>query len=223
MGEGTNGREAQMKKTDRRIMRTRAAIRTAFLHLMEGKDYESITVTDISERAGINRKTFYDHYETKEQLFKSMIYEMFDELFGIFMYEKENPGFDLDRSVLERDVSRFFEAVDRYREELEVMITSRTSGLAFQIAETIILERMEKIHIMTGEAAGMVPASLIVLRLNSFFLTAIDWWLDQTEYSAQEAAGFFCKMMRRDIANVFRYHRMPVSDTETAQDARRES
>ena len=36
----------------------------AFLELLEKKDFEFITVKEICEKAGVNRSTFYLHYET---------------------------------------------------------------------------------------------------------------------------------------------------------------
>ena len=80
--------QATGAKMDLRIRRTRSAIREAFVALMQEKEYTAITVTDISEMAGINRKTFYAHYETKEQLLSHLIDEMFSDLLGTLMYEK---------------------------------------------------------------------------------------------------------------------------------------
>ena len=38
----------------------------ALLILLEKKNYEYITVKEICEKAGVNRSTFYLHYETME-------------------------------------------------------------------------------------------------------------------------------------------------------------
>ena len=40
----------------------------AFLALLEEKDFAYITVKEICERAGVNRSTFYLHYETVNDL-----------------------------------------------------------------------------------------------------------------------------------------------------------
>ena len=54
---------------DRRILRTKHAIRQAFLSLLADRAFEDITVSALSERAGINRKTFYLHYNSTRELF----------------------------------------------------------------------------------------------------------------------------------------------------------
>ncbi len=152
-------------KQDRRILRTRRMIQEAFLQLMHSKEYESITITDISSLAGINRKTFYAHFESKEELFTRMMQEMFFDLFRSFMYEKAKPEMKLDTDVLHKDIVCYLKKVDKYREELNTMITGQTSGLAFTTAENVIWDCMEQIHVINGKDAGYVPAELLVFKI----------------------------------------------------------
>ncbi|MGI5953296.1 TetR/AcrR family transcriptional regulator [Dysosmobacter sp.] len=53
-----------MKKSESRYFNTALRMDQAFLKLLEQKDMEYITVKEICEAAGINRSTFYLHYET---------------------------------------------------------------------------------------------------------------------------------------------------------------
>ena len=50
------------KKTDRRVVKTKHAIFKAFVELLNEKDINQITITDVAKRANINRKTFYNYY-----------------------------------------------------------------------------------------------------------------------------------------------------------------
>ncbi len=59
-------------KQDRRVLRTRAAIRAAFLHQLETVGYDAITVRSLTEEAQINRNTFYLHYEDKPALTRAI-------------------------------------------------------------------------------------------------------------------------------------------------------
>ena len=49
------------KKSYRNAVRSKTMIRQAFLELLQEKPYEKITVTDIAQRADLNRSTFYAH------------------------------------------------------------------------------------------------------------------------------------------------------------------
>ena len=46
-------------KIDRRILRTRQALREALFTLIQEKDYDEITVEEITDRANLGRATFY--------------------------------------------------------------------------------------------------------------------------------------------------------------------
>jgi AcrR family transcriptional regulator len=55
----------EQEKLDPRIKRTRRMIEEAFSALVLEKGFQSLSVQDITERAGINRATFYAHFPDK--------------------------------------------------------------------------------------------------------------------------------------------------------------
>lgn len=56
------------KRPDRRQIKTKRAIRDALITLMEDKDISQITIRELSDCADINRKTFYAHYNSVEDV-----------------------------------------------------------------------------------------------------------------------------------------------------------
>lgn len=65
---------------DPRVKRTRKAIQQAFLELIAKKDFEAITVQDITQQAGLNRATFYTHFPDKYELLNLTVNEMLREV-----------------------------------------------------------------------------------------------------------------------------------------------
>lgn len=65
-------------RIDPRVRRTKKAIETAFLALVSEQGFSQVTVQDITERAEINRATFYIHYRDKDDLFRNLVSENFD-------------------------------------------------------------------------------------------------------------------------------------------------
>lgn len=63
-------------KEDLRIQRTKEAIRKTFEEMILEMDYEQISIKELAERARINRKTFYLHYNTLDDLLREMQNEM---------------------------------------------------------------------------------------------------------------------------------------------------
>lgn len=55
------------------IKRARSYIIEALLQLMERKNYNDITITDIARRAGVNRTTFYRNFSNKDEVIKAYL------------------------------------------------------------------------------------------------------------------------------------------------------
>ena len=76
-------------RIDPRIRRTRHMLQQALEKLLETKDFESISVQDITDAATLNRATFYDHYPDKFGLLECMVARQF---FGLLA--QRNVKFD---------------------------------------------------------------------------------------------------------------------------------
>ena len=64
------------KKTDLRIIKTKKVLFDALISLLEEMPFEEIKISDICDRALINRSTFYSHYQDKYELLSNYIYEL---------------------------------------------------------------------------------------------------------------------------------------------------
>ena len=62
-----------MNRSESKYFATAAKMDEAFLALLEKKDFAYITVKEICEAAGVNRSTFYLHYETMADLLSESI------------------------------------------------------------------------------------------------------------------------------------------------------
>lgn len=65
---------------DRRVAKTRSALRRALIQLTEERGLDTLGVGDICERADINRGTFYNHFADKEALVIALEDEVLAEL-----------------------------------------------------------------------------------------------------------------------------------------------
>ena len=69
-----------MNRSESKYFATAARMDQAFLELLEEKDFAYITVKEICERAGVNRSTFYLHYETVNELLAESARYIIDKL-----------------------------------------------------------------------------------------------------------------------------------------------
>lgn len=67
-----------MNRNESKYFNTAIKMDNALLKLLEKKDLEYITVKEICENAGVNRSTFYLHYETIDDLLSESIEYMND-------------------------------------------------------------------------------------------------------------------------------------------------
>ena len=80
-----------MNKSESKYFATAARMDEAFLALLEKKDFAYITVKEICEAAGVNRSTFYLHYETMADLLSESVSHM-NEQFLAYM-KKDSDAF----------------------------------------------------------------------------------------------------------------------------------
>lgn len=87
------------QKTDLRVIRTKKAIRNAFLELLEEKDFDDITVRDLTTRADINRGTFYFHYKDKHELMKECQKEIMRGMSNIAKQNLQNIAMNSENNI----------------------------------------------------------------------------------------------------------------------------
>ena len=128
-------------RTDRRIEKTIKATETAYFELLSEKKNDRIPITELAARANIDRKTFYLHYNSVDDV----IDRHSRATVARIMAELENKGFFND--VL--DVSVFFETVLAVREEelqeFEVLQDPEITALAWRHAENNLKDMLSDI------------------------------------------------------------------------------
>src|SRR6185295_10924683 len=80
-----------VRKISGRAQKTRHRLGGALVSLLHERSFDTITVQDVLDRAGVGRATFYTHYRDKDDLFLSDI----DEFLEWFAHALERSG---DRS-----------------------------------------------------------------------------------------------------------------------------
>lgn len=66
---------------------SRKLLKDALLVLMEEKDYQDISISQLCERAGVSRKTFYRHYNRIDDILKQLLQEFAGQTAQMMMKE----------------------------------------------------------------------------------------------------------------------------------------
>ena len=109
-----------MKLEDRRVRRTKQLIKQSLIQLMQEKSFKEITVKDITERADLNRGTFYLHYVDIYDLLNSIESEILATIEKILLTYNESSAplscFELLQEV--------FSYIEINRESFEALLNS---------------------------------------------------------------------------------------------------
>jgi AcrR family transcriptional regulator len=203
------------EKEDRRVRKTRRALREAMQYLMAEKGYEQVTVEELAERADIGRTTFYLHYSAKQDL----LLEQFNELLGqlaeqlsqipISSWSQQGellptdtaPGRPIsmifEHAAANEDLYRIVlqgEGVDQASERLQTMMTDAVNAYLSHKLE----DKSERMNLE-------FPVDLFGNYFAGALLGMIKWWLEAGRpYSPQEMEAIFFKMFLPGASQVLR-------------------
>ncbi|KEQ22546.1 TetR/AcrR family transcriptional regulator [Paenibacillus tyrfis] len=152
----------QKNEADPRVIRTRRLLQDAFASLIQEKDFESITVRDIAERATVNRATFYAHFADKFEILESRLTDSFMTIINrrISGHEKLN----------EETIQSIFLGVCDFHKDLSIMCKRKYKSLGpvfeLQIKEKIqkiLLSFIDKDKMLSSPHAQLINTASIML------------------------------------------------------------
>lgn len=173
---------------------------------MKAVPYSTITVTMIANDAGINRKTFYAHYHNKDDLLFAMVYDMFDDLFGCFMYLKDSSCKSSQELQMQQDARKFLEKVTFYEERLLALITTETSETSISIADQVVLNHCRDIRIPSDREDKFLRKFYLEI-IRNFFMGIIDAWMESERISLDEGVAILSRIMNQSYMDIFCYKR----------------
>ena len=189
------------EKTDLRVLRTRRAIRDAFCSMIMEKDYQDITIKELTRRAMINRNTFYLHYSSIDALLR----ELQDEIAGTFIEEQVSYTRMTD---LRRMIRVFFEYMAT-RSPLQDRLLCSGSYQFFY--DRINRQIMEHRKLVNRGAFGMDEAAENIVFAYYGGITAIlyrQWAADGKKLSLEKVIQLATRLICDGMSSV-------VQETET--------
>lgn len=113
-------------KTDLRIIKSRLAIEHAFINLVEIKGFQNITITEIAEKAMVNRNTIYLNYGSKEDILEAIVRTSVEKYFGTINAEYFR-SIGLNKRKIEGFYRNLFKVVDDNIELYRIILTDQAS------------------------------------------------------------------------------------------------
>jgi len=183
--------EKDPPKIDRRILRTRLALRSAMLSLIKEKGFDAVTVEEITERANLGRATFYLHYKDKEDLLLEEFREIATNRVQVLSEipvsiwrssqgALESPGGTAPIMPLLLVFEHAEQNADLYRILFRGQSSERIAGQLREIIihsiNAIIQSRQ---HNESHSTQMEVPVELLASYFSGALMSSINWWLEQ--------------------------------------------
>ena len=179
-----------IKKTDKRKVRTKRLIRDALTELMEDKGFEGLTVRDLTEKAEINRGTFYLHYQDKYDLLGKSEAEILTEIVKITQLIQPKDVLTFNQNTALPFIIKLFELFHENSSFMKVILGPKGDA-KFQgklrdiIKKTFLQNVISKIK----KDEMLVPADYLFSYVSSAHLGVIQHWLETgMEKTPQEMA-----------------------------------
>lgn len=157
------------KKVDRRVLKSKKAIREAFLDLLQEKKLNDITIKDISERAQVDRKTFYNYYPSIFVLLNEFENELVMHLDALFE-EIDFSRFVSNPEEIFISLSRFVKPnIDYYKVMFMITFSENLSKKIIELLKFRIVVSFEK----TLLSLNMDPSKYDIQMVSEYLASAI--------------------------------------------------
>ncbi|MEA5137264.1 MAG: TetR-like C-terminal domain-containing protein [Candidatus Fimivivens sp.] len=119
-------------KDDRRCRKTQFAIKSALLTIMKEKPVAKISISELTDLADVNRKTFYNHYSDIASVLRDLEDEFLERLFALIDKNNiwnglENPAPFFEKLFLEIQSNQpFFKLLIESGEHVHLVFNFRT-------------------------------------------------------------------------------------------------
>ncbi|HDR6289190.1 TPA: TetR/AcrR family transcriptional regulator [Bacillus cereus] len=194
------------KRIDPRVRRTRILLRDAFIKLLSEKDYEHITINDITELATVNRATFYLHFQDKDDLVVQMIDEMLTQLFGdALKISSEDKSID----ELQRYIAlHVFEHISQYNEFFRIMLIEKGIPKFMTQMKNFIFTFYKDKFSKARYNTLPVPKEVIASYIASAYIGVIKWWLENDmPYSPEVMANQMIQLNSKGPIHLIKSHK----------------
>ncbi len=199
-GQARKGQQTPLFNVqDPRAVRSRDALRRAFLELLETKALDQITIQEITERASVGYVTFFRHHGTKESLLNEIAADQIRRLV------------DLTLPVLDAVDSRAASlALCSYVNEHRALWTTLLTGGAAAVLREEYIRISAEVAEVRAKPGAWLPSDIAGILFVSSTLELLTWWLRQARPMPVEQVA---EMHDRVITSPLLSHSAETSST----------
>lgn len=167
-------RKSSPVNIDPRVKRTRRLFRDALISLILEKDFASITIREITDRAEVAYITFYRHYESLDQL----LMEVLDEGLAELMTHIETLAKQSNDSDLETEGRLIFEYIGQKADLFRILLKSQSVTRVRKKVVRNISAIFQKSCVPLERLRNQTTINIASNHIATSLLSLIEWWLE---------------------------------------------
>jgi AcrR family transcriptional regulator len=179
-----------MEKLDRRIRRTHQLLGDALIALALERDYDSVTIKDITERADVAYVTFFRHYRDKDELLRHRLQAIMDD---IEMWSHED--------FRQSEGIKIFTFVQGKADIFRMLFKNHhTRYLVKQIQDRFAQQLAARCAPLYAHSQIVVPSEIVANHLAVSIFGLVEWWLDHDmAYPPEAMAQMYDTLIRTPL------------------------
>lgn len=180
-------------KTEESSKRQRE-IEQVLLDIMREKRYDEITVSEICERSGVPRKSFYRYFDGKEGAMQSLLYHNITDFhsFSLLIEKKE-------KRTLQGEFEEFFLYWKEKRDFLEAFDKSQLIGLLVENSTSYAMSEFVNIQKFLPEGDEREKKHVFQFTICGLMTITIDWYRSGFAESVPEIAKTAARIISKPL------------------------
>lgn len=164
-----------MKKLNKQVQRSIEWIGDALMAILETKSFADISITEITERAGVSRLTFYRNFKSKEDIVLSLLARAARD------WTEKVDAFDGESGTVTELVTDMFRMLDKNRRYLKLLFISGLEHLYTEFMTPYFNKVIS--HSQTFCGLDHFQKSFLV---GGMLCASVEWISDSRGLSAEE-------------------------------------
>ncbi len=183
-------------KDDQRVALTKRLLKEGLLRLMQDKPIEKIGVSELCKESGINRATFYRHYELPRDVLLNIGHDLFDGL-----------RFDTWEIASVQDIAHYTDVVlnhiDQNADTLKILLNNRSDeSLTQMINEYCDVIYRIKTPLKTTEIDPQSARLLSAYTIGGIYFLLREWLLGDIKKTPREISELMLQLLQDSSAIV---------------------
>ncbi len=159
-------------------------ITTALFKLLEMKNFDKITITDIVEKAGVSRMGYYRNYKSKEDIIETYVYEKFVET--VKEIEKERPIVLSMQNIMYTSLTVF----KKYAHQIKLLLDKNLDMLLYKCYEKAFE------YLFPNRIKSKVQDYFYKMLISDIYTIEMNWIKNGMIETPQELTNMYIKLTK---------------------------